>query len=134
MGEAIPMSELSEAAKALKLTFDTGDRGPWEALMAPDCVNWHNSDRLVVPAVGSTGTAALRSMVPDCHADIVQQETFQSGGEMFSIIIGGTVTSTGKELNGHNCIVLTKNDKGKIIRIDDYVDPGFGSGFAPDNT
>ena len=47
-----PVSDLASAADALKLSFDTGDRGPFEALFGPGCVNWHNSDKAVVPAAG----------------------------------------------------------------------------------
>lgn len=131
MTEIVPIDQLSDVARALKLTFDTGDRGPWEDLMAPECVNWHNSDKRVFRSIGSNGTAALRSAVVNCRADVVQAERFENGGELISLIIRGTVSATGKELAAHNCVVVTKDDAGKIVRIDDYVDPGLGDAFEP---
>jgi ketosteroid isomerase-like protein len=118
------------AAEALKYSFDTGDRGPFEALFAPGCVNWHNSDKLEVPAVGFGGGAILQQLVEGLHADIIQHETFASG-EMIRIAIRGTIRATGRQLDAHNCIVLTTGDAG-ITRIDDYIDPTFGEQFQPD--
>jgi ketosteroid isomerase-like protein len=118
------MSDLTSAADALKHSFDTGDRAPFEALLAPGCVNWHNHDKLAVPAVGFEGAGALGQLVDDLHADIVQHEIFASG-ELIRIIIQGTVRSTGLPLDAHHCIVLTTGDTG-ITRIDDYVDPTLG--------
>jgi ketosteroid isomerase-like protein len=113
------------AAEALKYSFDTGDRAPFEALLAPECVNWHNHDKLEQQAVGNPGAAALRTIVDDLGADIVQHETFP-GGEMIRLVIRGTVRSNGNELEAHQCIVLHSSDHG-IVRIEDYVDPTLGT-------
>jgi hypothetical protein len=123
--------KLESAAEALKHSFDTGDRGPWKALFAPGCINWHNSDKLDVVSGEFDGAATLFAMVEGLHADIIQHEIFPSG-QMIRIIIRGTVKATGRPLEGHNCIVLTTDDTG-ITRIDDYVDPNFGSAFMPES-
>jgi ketosteroid isomerase-like protein len=118
------------AAEALKFSFDTGDRGPFEALLAPECVNWHNHDKLEQPAVGNLGAAALRTIVDDLRADIVQYETFPTGA-MIRLVIRGTVSASGHELEAHQCIVLHNGASG-IVRIEDYVDPTLGTqlGFS----
>jgi ketosteroid isomerase-like protein len=113
------------AAEALKYSFDTGDRGPFEALLAPECVNWHNHDKLELPAVGNPGAATLRTIVDNLRADIVQHETFP-GGEMIRLVIRGTVREGGNELEAHQCIVLHNGEAG-IVRIEDYVDPTLGT-------
>jgi ketosteroid isomerase-like protein len=126
------MNETRSAADALKHSFDTGDRSLFEAMFAPDCVNWHNSDKLVVPAIGFDGVGALRQLVDNLHADIIQHETFASG-HMIRIAIRGTVRSSGGPLDAHNCIVLTVDGDGRITRIDDYVDPTFVAQILPES-
>ncbi|WP_261567312.1 nuclear transport factor 2 family protein [Frankia gtarii] len=123
------MSGLASAADALKYSFDTGDRSRFEALFAPGCINWHNSDKAEVPAAGFSGAAALQQLVSDLGADIVQHEIFP-GGQLIRILVRGTVRATGRPLEAHNCIVLTTDDTG-ITRIDDYVDPTFGEQILP---
>jgi hypothetical protein len=108
-------------ADALKHSFDTGDRGPLEALCAPGCVNWHNSDKLEVPSVGFAGAGALRQIVDNLHANLVQVADFPLGG-VVRFVIRGTVLSSGHDLDVHNCAVITIGEEG-ITRIDDYVDP-----------
>ncbi len=71
-------------------------------------------------------------MVEDLGADIVQHEIFPSG-QLIRFIIRGTVRSTGRKLDAHNCIVLATTEQG-ITRIYDYVDPNFGAAFAPDES
>jgi len=115
------MTDSRAAAAALKHSFDTGDRSEWEALFAPGCVNWHNSDKQVVPAVGFNGAAALATIVDDLRADILQTESFP-GGLLIRFAIRGTVIASGRELEAHNCLIVTDGDAG-ITRIDDYVDP-----------
>ena len=121
--------DLSGTADALKHSFDTGDRGPWQALMAPGCINWHNFDKREVLSEELEGAGALRDLVGDLTTEIVQHETFPAG-QLIRIVIKGTVTSTGRALDAHNCIVLTVGDHG-ITRIDDFVDPAFGEAFRP---
>jgi ketosteroid isomerase-like protein len=122
--------ELSVAAAALKHSFETGDRSRWEALFAPGCVNWHNSDRLEVPAAGFGGAGALQAILADCSCDIVQDVAFENGA-LIRIVVRGTVRATGRPFEAHNAIVLTTNAQG-IVRIDDYVDPSFGSQLMAD--
>jgi ketosteroid isomerase-like protein len=126
------MIELSAAARALKRSFDDGDRGPWEALMAPVCVNWHNHDKVEQDATTNTGAGALQSLVSDLHIDIVQNEPLSSG-ELIRFVMQGKVRSTGGELDAHQCVVITTDQSGRITRIDDYVDPTLGTqlGFPP---
>ena len=103
------MSEtLSAAAAALQHSFETGDRSQWESHFAPGCVNWHNSDKLEVPAAG-----------------------FGGGGALIRIVVRGTVRANGRAFEAHNAIVLTTNANG-IVRIDDYVDPTFGDQLRSD--
>jgi ketosteroid isomerase-like protein len=116
---------MNTAAAALKRSFDTGDRSQWEALMADDCVNWHNSDKLVVPSKsGFPGAGGLQSIVSELCCDIVQHAEF-AGGQLIRFVIRGTVRATHQPLEAHMCVVLTIDDAG-IRRIDDYVDPTLG--------
>ena len=121
---------LSPAAAALKHSFETGDRSQWEALFAPGCVNWHNSDRREVPAAGFGGAGALQALLADCDCEVVQDVTFEQGA-LIRIVVRGRVRANDKPFEAHNAIVLTTNAEG-ITRIDDYVDPSFGSQLAPD--
>jgi ketosteroid isomerase-like protein len=122
--------ELSAAAAALKHSFETGDRSQWEALFAPGCVNWHNSDKLEVPAAGFGGAGALQAILADCRCEIAQDVAFE-GGALIRIVVLGTVRANGRPFEAHNAIVLTTNANG-IARIDDYVDPSFGDQLRPD--
>jgi ketosteroid isomerase-like protein len=122
--------EPSAAAAALKHSFETGDRSRWEALFAPGCVNWHNSDKLEVPAAGFGGAGALQAILADCVCDVVQDVAFENGA-LIRIVVRGTVRANGRAFEAHNAIVLTTNVEG-IERIDDYVDPTFGSQLRPD--
>jgi ketosteroid isomerase-like protein len=115
------MNDLHTAGEALKYSFDTGDRGPFEAFFAPGCVNWHNHDKLEQPAATNEGPGVLNQLVSGLHAELLQDEVFPSG-ELIRIVIKGTVTSNGRPFEAHNCIVLTITDEG-ITRIDDYIDP-----------
>jgi ketosteroid isomerase-like protein len=115
------MTEIQTAGDALKFSFDTGDRGPFEALFAPGCVNWHNHDKIEAPAATNEGPGVLSQLVNDLHAELVQDEVFPSG-ELIRIVIRGTVASNGRPFEAHNCIVLTITGAG-ITRIDDYIDP-----------
>jgi ketosteroid isomerase-like protein len=115
------MTNLKTAGEALKYSFDTGDRGPFEALFAPDCLNWHNHDKLEVPAATNEGPGVLNQLVDGLHAELIQDEVFPSG-ELIRIVIRGTVIANGRSFEAHNCIVLTITDAG-ITRIDDYIDP-----------
>ena len=119
------MSEhLSTAAAALKHSFETGDRSQWEALFAPGCVNWHNSDKREVPAAEFGGAGTLQALLADCRCDVVQDVEFAAGA-LIRIAVRGTVRANGRPFEAHNAIVLTTNADG-IVRIDDYVDPSFG--------
>jgi ketosteroid isomerase-like protein len=120
----------SAAAAALKHSFETGDRSQWEALFAPGCVNWHNSDKLEVPAAGFGGAGALQAILADCRCEVVHDAAFE-GGALICIVVRGTVRANGRPFEAHNAIVLTTNVEG-ITRIDDYVDPTFGSQLRPD--
>jgi ketosteroid isomerase-like protein len=122
---------MSPAAAALKYSFETGDRSRWEALFASGCVNWHNSDKLEVPAAGFGGAGALQMLLADTACDVIQDVTFENGA-LIRIVVRGTVRANGKAFEAHNAIVLTTNSSG-IVRIDDYVDPTFGSQLVPDS-
>jgi ketosteroid isomerase-like protein len=122
--------DLSPAAAALKHSFETGDRSQWEALFAPGCVNWHNSDRREVPAAGFGGAGALQALLADCVCEVVQDVTFEQGA-LIRIVVRGTVRANGNPFEAHNAIVLTTSASG-IVRIDDYVDPSFGTQLVPD--
>jgi len=128
-GEGEQMTELSPYANALKHSFDVGDRGPWESLMAPECVNWHNTDKREVPSKELEGAGALRDFVDDLSTTIVQDVPFE-GGHLIRMVIAGTTKSTGRQFEAHNCIVLTIAENG-ITRIDDYVGPDLSDAFTP---
>jgi hypothetical protein len=123
------MIQLSAFADALKHFFETGNRQPWEKLMAPGCINWHNTDKKEMPSQGLKSSAALKDIVQDLEAEIVKDAAFQ-GGHLICLIVRAYVPSTGRRMNAHNCIVLELGELG-ITRIDDYVDPDFAEAFKP---
>jgi ketosteroid isomerase-like protein len=120
---------LETAAEAMKHSWDTFDRGPFAALFAPGCVNWHQSDKIEHDAASGLGPAALKGAVEDLSAEIVQHVMFE-GGQLIQLIVRGKVISTGRDLYGHFCFVLHTSDEG-ITRIEDFDDPNFAKAFAP---
>jgi ketosteroid isomerase-like protein len=112
---------IESAVSALERSFDTGDRSDFEALFAPGCVTWHNSDKVEEVSAGAEGVALLHQLVEGVRVDIVQRETLSSG-ELIRLVLRGTVRQSGRAFEVHNCIVLTWDDAG-ITRIDEYVDP-----------
>jgi ketosteroid isomerase-like protein len=123
------VSDFKSAVDAFKHSFDTGDRGPFEAMLAPGCLTWHNSDKLEIPTANPEGSAIFQQLVEGAHADIVQHETLPAG-ELIRLVLRGTVRSTGLPLEAHNCIVLTIDDSG-ITRVDEYVDPTLRDQLVP---
>lgn len=123
------MTDLSQYATALKYSFDSEDRGPWRSLMAPDCINWHNTDKREVPSAELQGAGALGDLIDDLSTEIVQDVSFE-GGHLIRMVISGIAKSTGRLFEAHNCIVLTIGDDG-ITRIDDYVGPDLSDAFKP---
>jgi hypothetical protein len=124
------MTSVGTIAEAFALSFRTGDRGPYEAFLAPGCVDWHNSDKLEVPSVRPDGVDVLRQLVDDLHAVIVQCESFAGGG-LIRFAILGTVRTTGRSLECHYCIVLEIDESG-VRKVNSYVDPTFEAQLRPD--
>jgi hypothetical protein len=92
-------------------------------------VNWHQSDRIEHDAASGLGPAALKGMVDDITADIVQHVMFP-GGQLIQLVVRGKVIATGRDLYGHFCFVLYTNEQG-ITRIEDFDDPNFAKAFEP---
>jgi ketosteroid isomerase-like protein len=120
---------VSIISDALKLSFDTGERGPFSACLAPGCVTWHNSDKLETVTADTDGGAILHRLVDGIRVDFVQHEVFETG-EMIRFVLRGTIKATGSPFEVHNCLVLSTTSAG-VTRIDEYVDPTLYSQFAP---
>jgi len=123
------MEDVTSVAGAFKHQLETGDREPFEALLAPGAVTWHNHDRVEAPSSNPDGGKIFQELIENASVTIVQHEEFP-GGELLRVILGGTVRSTGLPLDVHNCLIFTL-DGGAITRIDEYVDPTMFSQFAP---
>ena len=124
------MDDLTTAVGAFKHQLETGDRAPFEALLASGAVTWHNYDKVEAPTSNPAGAAIFQELIEGPRVEVVQHEFFP-GGEMVRIILGGVVRSTGLTLNVHNCVIFSLSD-GLITRIDEYVDPTMFTQFAPD--
>jgi len=119
---------VSLISDALKLSFDTGDQEPFSACLAPECVTWHNSDKVEALTSGTDGAAILHRLVDAVRVDFVQHEVFETG-EMIRMVLRGTVRATGAPFEVHNCLILSTSSAG-VTRIDEYVDPTLYSQFA----
>ena len=124
-------SEWPTGGEALQRSFETGDRAPFAALFAPGCISWHDTDGLEVPSADAPGLDALRPLVDDLHAEIVEHEMLPAG-ELIRFVVRGTVRVTGRPLAAHNTMILTIGDAG-ITRIDEYVDPTFRAQLTGDD-
>jgi hypothetical protein len=120
---------LESAAEALKHSFESFDRSRFEALFAPGCIGWHQSDRIETDAAKSAGAAGLKGLVDNVSARILQHVMFP-GGQLIQMKVTGRVINTGRELDGHFCFVLHTTDTG-ITRIEDFDDPNFATAFQP---
>jgi hypothetical protein len=120
---------LESAAEALKISFEQFDRKPFESLFAPGCINWHQSDNIEHDAAAGAGATALKGVVENMSADIVQHVMYP-GGQLIQLIVRGKVPSTGRDLFGHFCFVLHTSEEG-ITRIEDFDDPNFAKAFTP---
>jgi ketosteroid isomerase-like protein len=118
-----------DAKAAVQRIADTlagGDGAAIADILAGDAVVWHNYDGRDVPAAQAfTGVAQLHALVDGLRVDIVQDETI-SGGAVARLEIRGTVRGSGRPLLARNCIFVTITE-GRVRRIDEYVDPTFGS-------
>jgi hypothetical protein len=121
--------DLKSAAEALKISFEQFDRKPFEALFAPGCINWHQSDKIEHQAAEGAGATALKGVVEGMTAEIVQHVMYP-GGQLIQLIVRGRVIPTGRDLYGHFCFVLHTSEEG-ITRIEDFDDPNFGTAFLP---
>ncbi len=96
------------------------------AFLAPGAVTWHNDDKVEVDAVENMKRVpGLHQLVDDVDVDVLQRERLEHGW-LQRFVLRGTVRSTGKPLAAHNCVVVQVVD-GRITRIDEYVDPTFGT-------
>ena len=113
-------------------TLTTGD----SSIIAPDlaagAVVWHNYDGVEVAAQDAFMRARhLTEIVSDLRVNVVRVDATHDGA-VAQIEILGTVISTGASLCARNCVFL-RIAKEKLIRVEEYVDPTFGSQLALDD-
>jgi ketosteroid isomerase-like protein len=119
MPDRAPLDALNDALRSASVD-DVIDH------LAPGAVTWHNDDKVEIDAVENlTRLPGLHQLVDGVDVEVVQVEPLESGW-LQRFVLRGTVRSTGNALAAHNCVVVHLAD-GLITRIDEYVDPTFGT-------
>jgi uncharacterized protein len=123
MDDAAPVDALNAA---LRSTAGPQQMDELLAFFAPGAVVWHNDDKVEVDAVENMKRLpGLHQLVDGVDVDVLQRERLEHGW-LQRFVLRGTVRSTGRPLSAHNCVVVHVTD-GLIARVDEYVDPTFGT-------
>ena len=106
-----------------------GDPDAADHVLDPQAVLWHNDGIGEVPAKqGFAGARVVHELVEGLNVHLVLAEPVP-GGAVMRFEVRGTVKSTGAELRACNCMFATVVG-GRITRIDEYIDPTFGTQLA----
>ena len=130
-GGVLMAEKLSPAAVALKHSFETGDRSHWEGALRSGVRELAQQRPAVrVPAAGFGGAGALQTLLADCSCEVIQDVAFEEGA-LLRIVVRGTVRANASPTKRTTQSSWRPATAG-IVRIDDYVDPSFGSQLVPD--
>jgi ketosteroid isomerase-like protein len=112
-----------QLASAFGALLESGDPATITEHLAPGAVVWHNYDRKDVDAIENM--AAIATLAQLVEGLKVEQRFLSStaNGFVLQFVTLGTVGSSGKPFEMHNCIVVTVDGDRRIVRIEEYVDP-----------
>ncbi|HZP30228.1 MAG TPA: hypothetical protein VFC99_14840 [Acidimicrobiia bacterium] len=115
------------ALDALNASLSSASIDEFLAHLAPGAVVWHNDDKVEMDAAENMKRVpALQQLLEGVAVDVVQVEPLEHGW-LQRFVLRGTVRSSGRPFAAHNCIVMHVGDDGRVTRIDEYVDPTFGT-------
>jgi ketosteroid isomerase-like protein len=124
------MIDVDLLARAVVATLETGDDAELLGALAPGAVTWHNNDRKEVDArINSSRAAAMLRMLRDPRVEVARVAGFGDGAVM-QYVLRATLVSTGETIEMHNCAVMSCDDRGRVTRIDEYVDTTALAAFA----
>ena len=116
----VSVADARAAQAAYAAATRAGDADALLRLCEPDAVVWHNHDDVAVD-VGRAGETLrwLHRTVPDVEwTDVAVLPTPE--GFVWRAVITGT--APGGALRAHTCMVVTLSERGKVQRIDEYLD------------
>ena len=106
--------------------LESGDAGVIAPVLAPDAVVWHNDDGVELPAADAFGgLPRLHELVDGLRVEVIRSHATEDG-LVARIELRGGVRSTRTKLLARNCVFLTV-ENGRLVRIDEYVDPTFST-------
>lgn len=119
-----------EIANALHQAIVTGDVTALAEHLADDALVWHNSDRLELGTQASLERiGAVSHIASDVRLEVVRfSET--DFGFVEQTVLRATINASGRTIELHNCLAVTVS-QGRIVRIDEYVDPNVATQMTP---
>ena len=121
---AMGSNDQIELAHRLTKSLEDGDVEAVRSAFCPDAVLWHNTDGLTLDLDGLAGSfSSFVADVPKRHIDV--HERLNIAGSLFQSHTINCATHDGRAFKLRGCWML-KFERGKIIRLDEYLD---GSAF-----
>ncbi len=101
---------------------NAGDVDALRALHAPDAVVWHNYDEVELPLERSLAVLGwLRRVAPDARFDDIRHNATADGFVQRSVL--HATAPEGSRLHAPSCVVVTLAEDGRIVRVEEYLDP-----------
>jgi hypothetical protein len=91
------------------------------AMCAPGAKVWHNFDDATAVYADSVGSLPWMFTAVDGLRWETRRALATSEGFVWEAIIRGT--AKGGELAAHSCMVVRLDDEGRIVELDEYIDP-----------
>lgn len=112
--------ELLSLAASYAAATRSCDLDTLASLVEPDAVVWHNHDETEVDMDRTNRTVAwLHRTVPDISWEDVSVIPTQEGFVWRAVLTG---SAPGGPLRAPTCVVATVSDRGRIARVDEYLD------------
>lgn len=108
-------------AKRFAAASRSNDADAYRALCAPGAVTWHNFDDAEVDTEQTVRTVAWlhRTVAGLIWHDVALAPT-PTGFVSQTIMTGA---APGGELRVHSCVVVTLDGDGRVVRVEEYLDP-----------
>jgi hypothetical protein len=111
---------------AVVTMLEKADPGPIVGMLAPGAILWHNNDGVEMDAAqGFERIGGLHALVGGLHIEVTHADEIDDG-VVIRFVIGGVVKASGAPLAVRNCLFVLL-DGGRITRVEEYLDPTFGS-------
>jgi len=110
-----------EVARRYAAASASGDEPALRELHEPDAVVWHNHDGVDQSVDQNLHLGAwLRRTVPDLRFEDVRH-TATTDGFVQRHLMTGTAPD-GTSLGVYSCLIVTLSDRGRISRVEEYLD------------